>query len=122
MAINESQHPPTSGFGPSSFKDTQEIDESFAFPSDRRSGPRRTDDWHPPCSEILEVKKRLGYGDTAIHDIRTAQQELKDDTAEVLEILHNAKAFFRFAKFFGRLLAFFAPLVAVWLTWKGLVK
>jgi hypothetical protein len=122
MAINEPQHPPASGFNPSSFKDTQELGEAFAFPAERRSVPRRTDDWHPPCAQILEVQKRLGYGDTAIHEIRTAQQELKDDTSEVLEILHNAKAFFRFAKVFGRIIAFFTPLVAVWLTWKGLVK
>jgi hypothetical protein len=120
MAINESQHPPASGFGPSSqFRDTQGVDEpvAYAFPGERRKAG-----YHPPCALIIDVQDRLMQGDTAIGAIRTAQQELKDDTKEVLEILNGAKTFFRMARVVGRIIGWAAPLVAIFFAWKGWIK
>ncbi len=116
MAIQETTHPPE--FEPSGFSQISQFPETTAgYVVERRKAG-----YHPPCAMVIGVQDRLMRGDTVIHAIRTAQDELKSDTAEVLEILNNAKAFFRFAKFAGRMLAFFTPLVALFLAWKGLVK
>lgn len=103
------QHPPD--YEPSGFSDISQFPQTTAgyVVERRKSG------YHPPCGLIIEVQERLLQGDAAI-------QKLQDDTAEMLDILHNAKAFFRFAKVFGRLIGFFTPLVAVYLTWRGLAK
>jgi len=120
---------------PSAFRDTDFEPSTFAQVFDPKEAPsghqevrqavtpsRRKQDYHPPCGPLLAVQERLERGDVAIHAIRTAQTRLQTDTAEVLEILHSAKHFFRITRWVGSIVVWLTPIAALWVGWKGLGK
>jgi hypothetical protein len=82
------------------------------------------------CPDLTRVWGRLRAGDVQIKKLTEAQealtfaqQAIKKDTEEVLEILATGKALFKLANWLGKFTAWAvgigAPIAGIWMAWKA---
>ena len=75
------------------------------------------------CEDIKTVDQRLDEGDCRMTRIEADLKTTKDGVEELLEILRNAKGFFKVANSFGKVLAWglsiAAPAYALWYSITG---
>lgn len=84
----------------------------------RRASDHGPGDCPGGCEEILSVEQRLQAGDERMDRIEADVKETRDGVTELLDILHNAKGFFKSLGYIATALKWTAglaaPLIGLW--------
>jgi len=80
---------------------------------------RRAEDTNPPeACALRTVEQRLDDGDERMTRIESSVHEVKEGIAELLDILHNGKGFFKVLGYFATAIKWTAglagPMIGLW--------